>query len=476
MSADEAANAPEGMKMKPATGLPGLQFAITVSTLDCTGCGSCATVCPGMKGNKALVMNPIDTQLHEQKNFLYGYDLPVKSEVNEKFKTTTVKGSQFLQPLLEFSGACAGCGETPYAKVITQLYGDRMYIANATGCSSIWGGSSPSTPYTVNKDGQGPAWANSLFEDNAEYGYGMFLGVTARRNRLADIMKKFVEADIPAEWGLKEAAQAWLDGKDDAAASKAAAALVIPALEKAVLECGNCGCELDALYREALKSYDMLVKKSFWMFGGDGWAYDIGYGGLDHVIASGEDINIFVVDTEVYSNTGGQSSKATPIGASAKFADGGKKTHKKDLGRLMMTYPNTYVASVAMGANPNQLIKALEEAQNHKGPSIVIAYAPCVSHGIKAGMNNVQAEMKKAVDCGLWPLYRYNPDQAEKPFTLDYSEPSRPVLDFLDGEVRYSSLKLKFPETAELLFAQAQKDADQRYIIYKKLEKSYNEG
>ncbi|NLN82680.1 MAG: pyruvate:ferredoxin (flavodoxin) oxidoreductase, partial [Clostridiales bacterium] len=407
MNADEAAAAPEGMKMKPATGLPDYQFAITVSSLDCTGCGSCASVCPGMKGNKALVMKPLDTQIDEEKNFLYGQDLPVKPEVSEKFKPSTVKGSQFLQPLLEFSGACGGCGESPYAKLITQLFGDRMYIANATGCTSIWGGSSPSTPYTVNKNGQGPAWASSLFEDNAEYGYGMFLGVAARRNRLADIMKKFTEADIPAEWGLKEAAQAWLDGKDDVAASKAAAALVVPALEKAILECGSCGCELDGLYREAIKASDLLVKKSFWIFGGDGWAYDIGFGGLDHVLASGEDVNIMVFDTEVYSNTGGQASKATPIGSVAQFAAAGKAVKKKDLGAIAMTYGYVYVAQIAMGADMNQTLKAISEAESYPGPSLIIAYAPCINHGIKSGMGTSQLEEKKAVEAGYWHLYRF---------------------------------------------------------------------
>ena len=342
MNEEEAKNAPAGMKMKPATGLQGYQFAITVSALDCTGCGSCVNVCPGMKGNKALEMKPLETQEAEEEKFLYGYNLPVKPEVNEKFKTTTVKGSQFKQPLLEFSGACAGCGETPYAKLITQLFGDRMYIANATGCSSIWGGSSPSTPYTVNKDGHGPAWANSLFEDNAEYGYGMFLGVTARRNRMADIMKKFAEADLPEEWGLKAAAAEWLEGKDDAEKSKAAAAKVVPALEKAVEACGSCGCDFDSLYKEALKNKDMLVKKSFWMFGGDGWAYDIGFGGVDHVLASGEDVNVMVFDTEVYSNTGGQASKATPVGSVAQFAAAGKAVKKKDLGAIAMSYGYVY--------------------------------------------------------------------------------------------------------------------------------------
>jgi pyruvate-ferredoxin/flavodoxin oxidoreductase len=415
-----------------------------------------------MKGNKALVMKPLDTQIDEEKNFLYGQDLPIKPEVSEKFKPSTVKGSQFLQPLLEFSGACGGCGESPYAKLITQLFGDRMYIANATGCTSIWGGSSPSTPYTVNKNGQGPAWASSLFEDNAEYGYGMFLGVAARRNRLADIMKKFTEADIPAEWGLKEAAQAWLDGKDDVAASKAAAALVVPALEKAILECGSCGCELDGLYREAIKASDLLVKKSFWIFGGDGWAYDIGFGGLDHVLASGEDVNIMVFDTEVYSNTGGQASKATPIGSVAQFAAAGKAVKKKDLGAIAMTYGYVYVAQIAMGADMNQTLKAISEAESYPGPSLIIAYAPCINHGIKSGMGTSQLEEKKAVEAGYWHLYRFNPSK-EDPFTLDSKEPTASYRDFIMGEVRYNSLTRSFPERAEQLFAQAEEDAAKRY-------------
>ncbi|MDD4546462.1 MAG: pyruvate:ferredoxin (flavodoxin) oxidoreductase [Oscillospiraceae bacterium] len=462
MNEEEAANAPEGMKMKPATGLPGYQFAIAVSTLDCTGCGSCSVVCPGMKGNKALVMKPIDTQLQGQKSFFYGYELPEKPEVNEKFKTTTVKGSQFIQPLLEFSGACAGCGEPPYAKLATQLFGDRMFIANATGCTSIWGGSSPSTPYTVNKRGHGPAWANSLFEDNAEYGYGMLLGITARRNRLADLMKKFADSDIPAEWGLKEAAQEWLDGKDDASASKAAAVKVVPALEKAILECGSCGCEFDSLYKEAIKASDLLVKKSFWMFGGDGWAYDIGFGGLDHVIAAGEDVNILVFDTEVYSNTGGQASKSTPTGSVAQFAAAGKSVKKKDLGAIAMSYGYVYVAQIAMGADMNQTIKALVEAESYPGPSIIIAYSPCINHGIKGGMGISQLEEKKAVEAGYWYNYRFDP-RKEEPFTLDSKKPSASYRDFIMGEVRYNSLLRTFPERAEELFAKAESDSAKRY-------------
>ena len=462
LSDEEAKNAPEGMKMKPATGLPGFQFAMTVSALDCTGCGSCATVCPGMKGNKALVMKPLETQLGEEDKFLYGQKLPKKTEVAEKFKTSTVKGSQFLQPLLEFSGACAGCGETPYAKLITQLFGDRMYIANATGCSSIWGGSSPSTPYTTNAEGKGPAWANSLFEDNAEYGYGMFLGVTARRNRLADIMQKFADADLPAEWGLKEAAKEWLEGKDNAEASKAAAAKLVPALEKAVAACGTCGCEFDALYKEALANQDMMVKKSFWMFGGDGWAYDIGFGGVDHVLASGEDVNVMVFDTEVYSNTGGQASKATPTGSVAQFAAAGKVTKKKDLGAIAMSYGYVYVAQIAMGADMNQCLKAIQEAEAYPGPSLIIAYAPCINHGIKGGMGISQLEEKRAVEAGYWHTYRFDP-RKEESFTLDSKAPTASYRDFIMNEVRYSSLTRSFPDRAEVLFDKAEQNAVARY-------------
>ena len=468
MTEEEAKNAPEGMKMKNATGLPGYQFGITVSTLDCTGCGSCATVCPGMKGEKALVMKPLDTQLEEQEKFLYNYSLPVKPEVNEKFKKSTVKGSQFLQPLLEFSGACAGCGETPYARLVTQLFGDRMYIANATGCSSIWGGSSPSTPYTVNKDGHGPAWANSLFEDNAEYGYGMFLGVTARRNRLADLMTKFAEEAKDEE--LKAAAAEWLAGKDDAEASKAAAAKLVPALERVA---ATCTCDLKPLLEEALKSTDMLVKKSFWMFGGDGWAYDIGFGGVDHVLASGEDVNVLVFDTEVYSNTGGQASKATPTGSVAQFAAAGKVTKKKDLGAIAMSYGYVYVAQIAMGADMNQTLKAIQEAESYPGPSLIIAYAPCINHGIKGGMGISQQEEKKAVEAGYWHTYRYDP-RKDEPFTLDSKAPTASYRDFIMGEVRYNSLTRAFPDRAETLFAKAEKNAAERYDHLLRLGELYN--
>ncbi len=472
LNEEDVKNAPEGMKMKPATGMPGYQFSMTVSVLDCTGCGSCANVCPGMKGNKALKMELLESQLGEQKNFDFGFKLPDKPEVAEKFKETTVKGSQFKQPLLEFSGACAGCGETPYAKLITQLFGDRMYIANATGCSSIWGGSSPSTPYTVNKAGHGPAWANSLFEDNAEYGYGMFLGVTARRNRLADLMTQFAENDATAKFGLQDAAKEWLAGKDDADASKAAAAKVVPVLEKAVAE---CTCEMKPLFEEALKSADVLVKKSFWMFGGDGWAYDIGFGGVDHVLASGEDVNVMVFDTEVYSNTGGQASKATPTGSVAQFAAAGKAVKKKDLGAIAMSYGYVYVAQISMGADMNQTLKAIREAEAYPGPSLIIAYAPCINHGIKGGMSISQTEEKKAVEAGYWHMYRFDPRKDENAFMLDSKEPTMAYRDFIMGEVRYNSLTRSFPDRAEELFAKAEANATARYQHLIKLGELYSQ-
>ena len=465
---EEAKSAPAGFTMVDAKGAKGLKYRLQVSTLDCTGCGSCANVCPGKKGEKALVMRPLDSQREKQPYFDYGQELSPKPEVLEKFKPTTVKGSQFYQPLVEFSGACAGCGETPYAKLLTQLYGEKTYWVNGVGCSLAWAGAFPSLPYTKNKEGRGPAFYGTLFEDQAENGLGMCLAVKQRRNNV----KLRVEELRPMVDGTEIAAaiDAWLASFDNLETNDADSRALVAALEKAELT-----GEAKALADEILLHKDQLSKKVVWLFGGDGWAYDIGYGGLDHVIASGEDINIFVVDTEVYSNTGGQSSKATPVGASAKFADGGKRTAKKDLGRLMMTYPNVYVASVAMGANPGQLMKAVTEAVDHKGPSIIIAYAPCINHGIKAGMNHVQAEMKKAVDCGLWPLYRYNPDKAEKPFSLDYKQPTVPVSEFLDGEVRYAGLKIKHPEAAQALFEEAQREADERYKTYVRLEKSYNE-
>jgi len=378
---------------------------------------------------------------------------------------TSVKGSQFRQPLFEFSGACPGCGETPYIKLITQLYGDRMLIANATGCSSIYGGSAPSCPYTVNEDGHGPAWANSLFEDNAEYGLGMSLAVTQRRNKLADLVREALKVEMSAE--LKEAFQVWLDHMEDSEKSKEYGGKIAELLEAELFE---KKAPASPLLHEILNRSDYLTKKSIWVFGGDGWAYDIGYGGLDHVIASGYDVNILVLDTEVYSNTGGQSSKSTPTGAVAKFAASGKPTRKKDLGRMAMTYGYVYVASVAMGANKNQVLKALLEAESYQGPSLVIAYAPCINHGIN--MSRSQNEEKLAVEAGYWPLYRFDPrlkEEGKNPFILDSKEPTGNFKEFLMGEVRYSSLTRTFPDAAEKLFEKAEKDMKDRFETYKKL-------
>ena len=460
---EEAKNAPAGFTMVDAKGAAGLKYRLQVSTLDCTGCGSCAESC--LAKDKALTMQPVDDTMYDETNWNYALSLSDKPGV---FDRKTLKGSQFAQPLVEFSGACAGCGETPYAKLITQLYGEKTYWVNGVGCSTAWAGAFPSLAYAKNKEGRGPSYYATLFEDQAENGMGVVLAVKQRRNYVKLQAESLLGLTGSEE--LEAAINAWLESFEDLDRNDSDARVLIAALEKAELT-----GEAKIAAENILKNKDQLGKKVVWLYGGDGWAYDIGYGGLDHVMASNEDINVFVVDTEVYSNTGGQSSKATPIGASAKFADGGKKTAKKDLGRLMMNYPNTYVASVAMGANPGQLMKALTEAVAHKGPSIIIAYAPCINHGIKAGMGKAQAEMKKAVDCGLWPLYRYNPDKKEKPFSLDYKKPSRPVVDFLDGEVRYAGLKVKFPETAEKLFAEAQVEADKRYDSYVRLEKSFNE-
>ena len=479
MTEEEAAKAPKGMQYKDMTGVPGMKFAMTISALDCTGCGSCANVCPGFKGAKALEMKPLDSQLESQLGFDYGQSLDQKPEVAEKFKDTTVKGSQFNQPLLEFSGACAGCGETPYAKLATQLFGDRMYIANATGCSSIWGGSSPSTPYTTNKDGHGPAWQNSLFEDNAEFGYGMLLANKAIRGRLADLTRQLIAVDHC--WDeLKAAGQEWLDTMEDSAKNKDATTRYIAALEAGIdvdltgtqwekewLENGKkCPCEACTLARQILADKDYLNKKSIWILGGDGWAYDIGFGGLDHVIASGEDVNILVFDTEVYSNTGGQSSKSTPTGAIAQFAAAGKTQKKKDLAAIAMSYGYVYVAQVAQGADYNQCLKAFHEAESYHGPSIIIAYAPCINHGIKGGMGIAQTEEKKAVAAGYWNMFRYDPRKAangENPFTLDSKAPTESYRDFILGEVRYNSLLRANPERAEKLFSIAEKDAKNKY-------------
>ena len=447
---EEKANAPAGFETIPANGAAakGLHFSIQVSAYDCTGCGSCVACCPAKE--KAISMQP--AVLNEEKKTLWNYGLSL-SDKGDLFPVYSIKGSQFRQPLIEFSAACAGCGETPYAKLLTQLFGDRVYWANATGCSQAWGSPMPGIPYTTNKRGFGPAWTNSLFENNAELALGMFLSVKQQREK----QKELVEA-YAAETG-SAAAKDWLEKFDDFELSRKATDTLIEELQTVS----------SAEAEKILERKDQLAKKCFWMFGGDGWAYDIGFGGLDHVIASGEDINVFVIDTEVYSNTGGQSSKATPLGAVAQFASAGKRSRKKELGAIFQTYGNVYVAQVAMGADPNQLIKAIHEAEQHKGPSVIVAYTPCVNHGIKVGMNNVQSEMKRAVDAGYWTLYRYNPNQ-EQPMTVDSKKPTMDYEEFLDGEVRYAALKRTFPEYAEVLFKMAKEDAGARYEKYKAME------
>ncbi|MDU7253503.1 MAG: pyruvate:ferredoxin (flavodoxin) oxidoreductase, partial [Clostridium sp.] len=481
LSDEEVKNAPEGFKSKPAVGAKGLNFTMAISPYDCTGCGNCADVCPAKE--KALIMKPFDTQIEQDKNWEYAMKVSPKAN---PMKKNSVKGSQFEQPLLEFSGACAGCGETPYAKLVTQLFGDRMMIANATGCSSIWGASAPSTPYTTNHKGYGPAWANSLFEDNAEFGMGMYLGVKQIRDKVTEDVKAVLgfksaeelqscaigtedcsEKDMTGtviSGELRAALEDWLNNKDLGEGTRERADKVIELVGK---EKGS-----DKFLNEIYENKDFLVKRSHWIFGGDGWAYDIGYGGVDHVLASGEDVNILVFDTEVYSNTGGQSSKATPTAAIAKFAASGKKTKKKDLGAMAMTYGYVYVAQIAMGADKNQTLKAIAEAEAYPGPSLIIAYAPCINHGLKAGMGCSQLEEKKAVDCGYWGLYRFNPELKEagkNPFSLDSKEPTANFKDFLMGEVRYASLAKQFPEDAEALFAKTEQDAKERLENYKKL-------
>ena len=465
MTADELAKAPEGTKSLPMMGLKDLNFVMTVSTLDCTGCGACAQVCPGKKGAKALTMQSIDSQRPEQAVFDYALTLEDKPEVHEKFKFTTVKGSQFKQPLLEFSGACAGCGETPYAKLVTQLFGDRMFIANATGCSSIWGASAPATPYTKNKKGYGPAWQNSLFEDNAEFGLGMALGQKAIRNRLIEYVEGIQKDTDSAD--LKTACQNYLDTVTDSTSSRPATDALIAELEKNTED-----AKVGELVKKTLVDKDELAKKSMWIFGGDGWAYDIGFGGLDHVIASGENVNILVFDTEVYSNTGGQASKATPVGSVAQFAAAGKAVKKKDLAAIAMSYGYVYVAQCAMGADNNQVLKAMVEAESYNGPSLVICYAPCINHGIKGGMGIAQLEEKKAVEAGYWNIFRYDPrlaDEGKNPFMLDGKAPSASYRDFIMGEVRYNSLTRSFPERAEKLFEKAEKVAADKYAHLEKL-------
>lgn len=453
----EQEQAPAGFLSKPAAGQKEWYFSIVVSPLDCTGCGNCAQVCSSRL--KALVMQPLATQIEQQRVWDYAMSVSVKSNPLNPF---TVKGSQFEQPLLEFSGACAGCGETPYAKLVTQLFGDRMMVANATGCSSVWAGSAPSVPYTTNHRGHGPAWGNSLFEDNAEFGLGMLVGVRQLREQLAKQIQYVTQLDIGDEG--KTACREWLAGKEEGKASRQRADRLVQALEAVQNK--------DAALQDILDNRDYLVKRSQWLFGGDGWAYDIGFGGLDHALASGEDINVLVFDTEVYSNTGGQSSKATPTAAIAKFAASGKRTKKKDLGMIAMSYGYVYVAQIAMGADRNQTLKAIAEAEAYPGPSLIIAYAPCISHGLKSGMSCSQLEAKRAVDSGYWALYRYDPqlkDAGKNPFVLDSKEPTMNFHEFLMGEVRFSALKKQFPGLAEKLFEKTERDARERLENYRRL-------
>ena len=467
----EGEDKPEGFETKKAIGkeYAGYEYRMQVSPMDCTGCGNCVEVCPAKE--KALVMQPLDSQRKEEKNWEFAMKLP-RPEV--KINPATVKGSQFMQPLFEFSGACAGCGETPYVKLVTQLFGDRMMIANATGCSSIYGGSAPTCPYTVNEKGQGPAWANSLFEDNAEFGFGMNLATAQRRARLAET----VEALINVEWAqadIKEYGRKWLDNMDNAEGSREYGEKLLAACKDGIDLTGviyegkdltgtDCNCDACRLAKEVIANADLLTKKSIWIFGGDGWAYDIGYGGLDHVLAQNQDVNVLVLDTEVYSNTGGQASKSTPTGSVAKFAAAGKRTKKKDLGLMAMSYGYVYVATVAMSANPAQLIKAMIEAEKYHGPSLIIAYAPCINHGINMSM--AQAEIRKAVAAGYWPLYRYNPDTG---LTIDSKDPTESYQDFIRGENRYQSLLKMFPAVASDLFEKNEEDAQARLAMYKKL-------
>ena len=455
---EEKANAPEGIKLVAPKGLKSeeeLSYSIGVTPLDCTGCGNCAEVCPAP--GKALFMKPQHTQAEQIEVWDYTIN-EVKNKKNP-MKKETLKGSQFEQPLLEYSGACAGCGETPYAKLVTQLFGDRMMIANATGCSSIWAASAPSSAYTKNQEGHGPAWANSLFEDNAEFGLGMHTAATTIRERIASNVRLALESDMSED--TKAVLQLWLDNMNSGEGTRDRANAVIEVLEK----------ENNELANAILKDKEFLIKRSQWIFGGDGWAYDIGYGGLDHVLASGEDVNVLVFDTEIYSNTGGQSSKSTPTAAIAKFAASGKRTKKKDLGMMAMSYGYVYVAQVSMGADKNQTLKAIAEAEAYNGPSLIIAYAPCISHGIKLGMANSQLESKKAVESGYWALYRYNPSLkgTKNPFSLDSKEPKADFKEFLMGEVRYASLAKAFPEEAEALFAKTEEDAKERLENYKRL-------
>lgn len=462
-TAEEVAAAPEHFETIPALGAKDLQFRIAVSPLDCLGCGNCVDICPSPKG-KAIAMTSIDTEIEQAESWAYAVSLPTKANPMNK---ETIKGSQFEKPLFEFSGACAGCGETPYAKLLTQLFGDRMMIANATGCSSIWGASMPASPYTTNDEGHGPSWGNSLFEDNAEYGYGMFIGVKKIRETLKE---KAIAAAATATGELKAALEDWAEHVNQGAGSRDRVNRLVAAIEAE----GATTAEL----QELLEKKHFLVKRSHWIFGGDGWAYDIGFGGLDHVLASGEDVNVFVFDTEVYSNTGGQSSKSTNIAAVAQFAAAGKRTKKKDLGMMAMSYGYVYVAQIAMGADKNQMLKAITEAEAYPGPSLIIAYAPCINHGIKAGMGKAQEEQRKAVAAGYWDLFRYNPalkEQGKNPFSLDSKEPTESFQDFLKGEVRYASLVKAAPDVAEQLFQKTEQDAKERRLSYVRLQKGFED-
>ena len=463
IDADEKAAAPASFETKKAIGkgLEGLEYRMQVSPLDCMGCGNCADICPAKE--KALTMIHLEKQMEQVDNWKFADGMRVKDTLMSK---ETVKGSQFARPYIEFSGACAGCGETPYIKLVTQLYGDRMMIANATGCSSIWGAAAPCMPYCTDKNGNGPAWANSLFEDNAEYGLGMAIGARQIREKIRLTVEELLTGKLPAE--IAEAFQEWIDKYNDGNASRKSSEAVIAA----VLKAGSLGAEIDAKLKDIMDRKDYLIKKSVWALGGDGWAYDIGYGGLDHVVASGEDINILVFDTEVYSNTGGQSSKATPAAAIAKFAASGKKSKKKDLGMMAMSYGNVYVAQVGMGADKTQLIKAITEAETYPGPSLIICYAPCINHGLKKGMGKTQESTKDAVDCGYWHLYHHNPrlvEKGENPFILDSKDPTGNYRDFIMGQVRFSSLKAEFPDHAETLFRKVEADSAERLAGYKKL-------
>ena len=460
LNEEELRKAPETFQTKKPVGrgLEGLQYRIQVSPLDCTGCGNCADICPAP--GKALIMKSAEEQIEKQcDNAAFATTVTEKPGLLDKF---TLKGSQFVTPLFEFNGACPGCGETPYVKLLTQLFGDRMMIANATGCSSIYGASAPSIPYTVNREGKGPAWANSLFEDNAEFGYGMFLGVKQIRGKLADLMQEGLQGNYSEN--LKNAFQGWLDAGDDGEKSRDASKKLLEVIEKEA-------DKKDSVIKEILDKKNYLIKPSQWIIGGDGWAYDIGYGGLDQVIASGENVNILVLDTEVYSNTGGQSSKSTPTAAVAKFAASGKKIRKKDLGAMAMSYSYVYVTQIAMGANMNHAIRAITEAERYNGPSLIIAYAPCINHGIRTGMGTSMHQEKRAVESGYWHLYRYNPElkeQGKNPFQLDSKDPKESFQDFINSEVRYTSLKRTFPDIADELFQKAEENAKERYADYKR--------